>query len=135
MDIRIGEETYKAEFNGFTPIAYSQAFYELSESGRKQPSDIADAVSQIATSLTTYEVPAIVPLLKILYACIKTADPKFPKSFNDFASSLPVGAYDLRCEEGWATDVMRIVEENFFPETGDGVDSAQAEEADAEPSK
>lgn len=135
MEIRIGKETYKAEFNGFTPVIYSRVFSEESKGGYRKPGEITNAVAQIAESIAAYDIPAITPLLKILYACIKTADAKYPKSFKEFAASLPVGAYNLQCEEGWATDVMGIVEANFFPQKTDGVDAAPAEKAVAEASK
>lgn len=135
MEIRIGEETYKAEFNGFTPIAFSRAFTEVTETGRKRPRDIADAVSKIVDSLTTYEVPAITPLLEILYACIKTATPTFSQTFDEWASALPCGTFSLERKDGWAADVMRIVEDNFFPSAKDGVEAETTEKADAETSK
>lgn len=135
MEIRIGEEVYNAEFNGFTPIAFSRAFTEVTEAGRKRPRDIADAVSKIADSLTTYEVPAITPMLEILYACIKTATPTFPQTFDEWASSLPSGTFSLERKDGWAADVMRIVEDNFFPSAKDGVEAETPEKAAAEASK
>ena len=76
MLIKVGEKEFEATFNAFTPIAYSRCFNEVVEGGRKRPKDIADAVSKIAGSLMTSDVPAIVPLLEIFYACIKTATPK-----------------------------------------------------------
>lgn len=135
MEIRIGEETYKAEFNGFTPIAYSRAFSDAAANGRKRPRDIADAVSKIADSLTTYDVPAITPMLEILYACIKTATPTFPQTFDEWASALPSGTFNLERKDGWAADVMRIVEDNFFPSAKDGVEAEASEKAAAESAK
>lgn len=135
MEIRIGEETYKAEFNGFTPIAYSRAFSDATANGRKRPRDIADAVSKIADSLTTYDVPAITPMLEILYACIKTATPTFPQTFDEWASNLPSGTFSLERKDGWAADVMRIVEDNFFPSAKDGVEAEASEKAAAESAK
>ncbi|EEA89615.1 hypothetical protein [Collinsella stercoris] len=132
MDIRIGEKAYKAEFNGFTPIAFSRAFKEVAENGRKRPRDIAEAVSRIADSITTYGVPAVTPLLEILYACIKTAEPTFSKTFDEWVSALPSSAFNLERKDGWATDVMRIVEDNFFPSAKDGVEAEAAEKAAAE---
>ena len=87
MLIKVGEKSYEATFNAFTPIAYSRCFNEVVEGGRKRPKDIADAVSKIAGSLMTSDVPAIVPLLEIFYACIKTATPKFDTGFDEWVSS------------------------------------------------
>lgn len=131
MDVRIGEETCKAEFNGFTPIAFSRAFTEVTETGRKRPRDITDAVSSIAESLATCGIPAITPMLEILYACIKTATPTFSRTFEDWVSSLPAGTYNMERQDGWAADVMRIVEDNFFPSAADVVEAETSEKADA----
>lgn len=131
MKVTIGGTEYDAEFNGFTPIAYSRCFSETMENGKRRPKDIADAVSKIADSLSSFGLPAIVPLLEILYACIKTANPKFDVSFDDWVSALPPDVYNLERADGWATDVMGFVEENFFPSARNAVDTATAETASA----
>lgn len=131
MKVTIGGTAYDAEFNGFTPIAYSRCFFETLDNGKRRPKDIADAVSKIADSLTTYDVPAIVPMLEILYVCIKTADPKFAVGFDEWVSSLSPETYSLERADGWATDVMRIAEDNFFPSARRAVDTATAETASA----
>lgn len=131
MKIEIGGTEYDAEFNGFTPIAYSRCFSETMENGKRRPKDIADAVSKIADSLSSFGLPAIVPLLEILYACIKTANPKFGVPFDDWVSELPPDVYNLERADGWATDVMGFVEENFFPSARNAVDTATAEAASA----
>lgn len=131
MKVEIGGTAYDAEFNGFTPIAYSRCFFEVLDNGKRRPRDIADAVSKIADSLTTYDVPAIAPMLEILYACIKTADPKFSVGFDEWVSGLPAGVYNLERADGWAADVMRVVEDNFFPSTRDAVEAATGETANA----
>ena len=136
MLIKIGEKEFEATFNAFTPIAYSRCFNEVVEGGRKRPKDIADAVSKIAGSLMTSDVPAIVPLLEIFYACIKTATPKFDTGFDEWVSSFPSDAYNLERKDGWASDVMRIVEDNFFPSAAkDAVESEGAEKASPAASK
>lgn len=136
MVIKVGENEYEATFNAFTPIAYSRCFNEVVEGGRKRPKDIADAVSKIAGSLMTSDVPAIVPLLEIFYACIKTANPQFDEKFDEWVSSFPADGYDLERKDGWATDVMRIVMDNFFPSAAqDAVEAEEAEKASAAASK
>ena len=128
MLIKVGEKSYEATFNAFTPIAYSRCFNEVVEGGRKRPKDIADAVSKIAGSLMTSDVPAIVPLLEIFYACINTG-------FDEWVSSFPSDAYNLERKDGWASDVMRIVEDNFFPSAKEDVEAAPAEEESAAAAK
>lgn len=136
MLIKVGEKEFEATFNAFTPIAYSRCFNEVVEGGRKRPKDIADAVSKIAGSLMTSDVPAIVPLLEIFYACIKTATPKFDTGFDEWVSSFPPDAYNLERRDGWASDVMRIVEDNFFPSAAkDAVEAEEAEKASPAVSK
>lgn len=135
MLIKVGEKSYEATFNAFTPIAYSRCFNEVVEGGRKRPKDIADAVSKIAGSLMTSDVPAIVPLLEIFYACIKTATPKFDTGFDEWVSSFPSDAYNLERKDGWSSDVMRIVEDNFFPSAKEDVEAAPAEEESAAAAK
>lgn len=135
MLIKVGEKSYEATFNAFTPIAYSRCFNEVVEGGRKRPKDIADAVSKIAGSLMTSDVPAIVPLLEIFYACIKTATPKFDTGFDEWVSSFPSDAYNLERKDGWASDVMRIVKDNFFPSAKEDVEAAPAEEESAAAAK
>ena len=136
MLIKVGEKSYEATFNAFTPIAYSRCFNEVVEGGRKRPKDIADAVSKIAGSLMTSDVPAIVPLLEIFYACIKTANPKFDEKFDDWVSAFPAEAFDLERADGWAHDVMQIVRDNFFPSSKqDAVEAEEAEKTGAAASK
>ena len=136
MVIKVGDKEFEATFNAFTPIAYSRCFNEVVEGGRKRPKDIADAVSKSAGSLRTSDVPAIVPLLEIFYACIKTATPKFDTGFDEWVSSFPSDAYNLERKDGWASDVMRIVEDNFFPSAAkDAVEAEGAEKASPAASK
>ena len=98
MIVKIGDNEYEAICNGLTPIAY-----------------INEAVGAILDAQRVYGFPPIVPLLEILYACIKTADPRFPVKFDDWAAAFPADAYDLGRSDGWASDVMDLVAENFFP--------------------
>ena len=84
----------------------------------------------------TSDEPAIVPLLEIFYACIKTATPKFDTGFDEWVSSFPSDAYNLERKDGWASDVMRIVEDNFFPSAAkDAVEAEGAEKASPAASK
>ena len=136
MVIKIGETEYEAAFNGFTPIIFSRCFTvqkpDASEKPRKptiiyRPKDINESVGQLADSLQTYGVPAIAPLLEILYACIKTATPKFDVPFSDWVKALPAGTFDLQKGDGWAADVIKIVEDTFFPSASNGVAPKTAE--------
>lgn len=136
MEIKVGDATYTAEFNGFTPIAYSRCFHVEKQNGTRRPKDIIEAVGLIAETMTTYGIPSIEPLLEIFYACIKTSDPKFPTQFNDWVSSFPADAYDMGRADGWAADVMSgLIEPNFFPSPADGVDAAPAGKADTAAAK
>ena len=83
----------------------------------------------------TSDVPAIVPLLEIFYACIKTATPKFDTGFDEWVSSFPSDAYNLERKDGWSSDVMRIVEDNFFPSAKEDVEAKTAEEESADAAK
>lgn len=131
MLIKIGDREYEAEFNGYTPIVYSQSFADDIGGGRTRPRDIADAVSCIAASLTEYGVPAITPLLEILYSCIRTANPKWRQGFKDWAAEIPGSAFSLESGDGWATGVMQIVESNFFPSAAAAVGAKGAKDAAA----
>lgn len=130
MKIKIGDAEYKAEFNAFTPIAYSRCFTVGKPGGSQRPKDINEAVGQILSAQAEYGFPPAVPLLEILYACIKTADPKFGEGFDEWAAALPVSVYDLEREGGWSADVMRVVADNFFPSSS-AVGAATADEAAA----
>lgn len=130
MEIAVGNETYTATFNGFTPIAYSRCFSVRKANGTSRPKDIAEAVGLIGETVAAYGIPSIGPLLEIFYACIKTANPKFQTSFDDWVASFPTDAYDMGRDDGWAAGVMKgLVEPNFFPSTADGVEAAPAEKA------
>lgn len=131
MKIAVGDKEHEAVFNGFTPIAYSRNFKEVRNDGVKRPKDISEAVGMIAASMATYGIPSITGLLEIFYACIKTASPKFNVSFEDWAAGFPPDAYDLERGDGWAADVMGIVEENFFHTSASAVEAAPAETSDA----
>lgn len=135
MVIKIGEMEFEAAFNGFTPIVFSRVFRvekltnEGKPTGNFRPKDINEAVGLVADSMQTCGMPAMSALLEIFYACIKTAAPKFNESFNDWVTSLPMEAFDLQKGDGWAADVMGIIEENFFPSTPDGVEAAPAKKS------
>lgn len=134
MVIKVSEGVeYEAAFNGFTPIVFSRAFTvdKLNASGEptgiKRPKDINEDVGMIVESMQACGMPAMAALLEIFYACIKTANRKFDVPFDAWVESLPAEAFDLQKGDGWAADVMGIVEDNFFPSTPDGVEAAPAE--------
>lgn len=141
MVIKIGETEYEAAFNGFTPIVFSHCFtvQKLDASGKPtgiyRPKDINESVGLLADSLQPYGVPAMAPLLEILYACIKTATPKFDVPFDDWVKALPAGTFDLQKGDGWAADVIKIVEDNFFPSASDGMAAKTAKKTRAAASK
>lgn len=128
MKIKIGDTEYEAQFNAFTPIAYSRCFSVTGAKGLERPKDINEAVGAILDANGRYGFPPVVPLLEILYACIKTADPKFDQKFDDWVSALPMSAFDLQDPNSWASDVTDLVQQNFFPHAADGV-AAEAAEA------
>lgn len=127
MEIRIGEETYKAELNAFTPIVYSRCFTTEGAKGLRRPKDINEAIGAVLEVNGKYGFPPVLPLLEVLYACIKTADPKFDAKFEDWVSSLPMSAFDLQVEDGWASDVTDLIQQNFFPNAAAGVETEAAE--------
>lgn len=131
MVIKVGENEYEATFTAFTPIAFSRCFNVENDNGAKRPKDIAEDVGMIFASMQTVGIPAITALLEIFYACIKTATPKFDVPFKEWVEGFPPEAYDMQKEEGWASDVMQIVRDNFFQSANDGVDASPAEASDA----
>lgn len=132
MVIKVGELEFEAEFNGWTPIAFSRVFKaetldnEGNPTGKFRPKDINEDVGLIVEAMQSCGMPAMSALLEIFYACIKTATPAFKQTFGDWVKSLPKEAFDLQKGDGWAADVMGIVEDNFFPSTPDGVEAAPA---------
>ena len=131
MVIKVGEVEYEATFNGFTPIVFSRTFTVEKPGGAKRPKDINEDVGLIVETMQSCGMPSMSALLEIFYACIKTAKPKWSTTFDKWVKSLPQEAFDLQKGDGWASDVMTIVEDNFFPSTPDGVDTAPAEDASA----
>lgn len=137
MQIKIGDVAYEAAFNGFTPIVFSRTFTvdkmnaAGEPTGAKRPKDINEDVGMIVESMQACGMPAMAALLEIFYACIKTADRKFDTPFSAWVESLPAEAFDLQKGDGWAADVMGIVEDNFFPSAHDDVEAAPAEAASA----
>lgn len=131
MIIEVGEKKFEAVCNAFTPIAYSRCFHVENPNGARRPKDINEAVGAILAAQAEYGFPPIVPLLEIFYACIKTATPGFEEKFEEWVSGFPTDAYDLGRDDGWASDVMNIVKENFFPSAEKDVDTAPAEEESA----
>jgi hypothetical protein len=141
MVIKVGELEFEADFNGWTPIAFSHVFKvetldnEGNPTGKFRPKDINEDVGLIVESMQACGMPAMSALLEIFYACIKTATPALKQSFSDWVKSLPKEAFDLQKGDGWAADVMGIVEDNFFPSTPDGVEAAPAKKPRAAASK
>lgn len=141
MVIKVGELEFEADFNGWTPIAFSRVFKvetldnEGNPTGKFRPKDINEDVGLIVESMKACGMPAMSAMLEIFYACIKTATPAFKQSFSDWVKSLPKEAFDLQKGDGWAADVMGIVEDNFFPSTPDGVEAAPAKKPRSAASK
>lgn len=129
-EITVGGETYPVECNAFTPIVFSREFSVARADGSKRPKDINEDVSMVLEVQACSSVAPVVPLLEIFYACAKTADRKL-KQFDEWVKGFPADAYDLERSDGWATDVMGIVQENFFPNAGKNVEPATAEAPDA----
>lgn len=136
MVIKVGENEFEATFNAFTPIAFSRCFNVVKPNGTMRPKDINEDTGAILENLDKFGFPPLVPLLEIFYACIKTATPKFDIGFDEWVSSFPPDAYNLERRDGWASDVMRIVEDNFFPSAAkDAVEAEGAEKASPAASK
>lgn len=136
MLIKVGEKEFEATFNAFTPIAFSRCFNVVKPNGTMRPKDINEDTGAILENLGKFGFPPLVPLLEIFYACIKTANPQFDEKFDEWVSSFPADGYDLERKDGWATDVMRIVMDNFFPSAAqDAVEAEEAEKASAAASK
>ena len=136
MLIKVGEKEFEATFNAFTPIVFSRYFHVVNPNGTRRPKDINEAVGAILAAQNEYGFPPIAPLLEIFYACIKTANPQFDEKFDEWVSSFPADGYDLERKDGWATDVMRIVMDNFFPSAAqDAVEAEETEKASAAASK
>ena len=82
-------------------------------------------------------MPPIVPLLEIFYACAKTYNATakdktdLGKSFDDWVCSFPQSEFDLEREGGWASDVMQIIKDNYFPNAKADMEAATAEASDA----
>lgn len=130
MLIKVGDREFEATFNAFTPIAFSRCFNVVKPNGITRPKDINEDTGAILENLEKFGFPPIVPLLEILYACIKTADPKFDEGFDAWVSSFPADGFDLGRNDGWASDVMTIVQDNFFPSAKkDAVEAETAEKA------
>lgn len=129
--IKVGEHTYQVACNAFTPIVYQGAFSAERADGTRRPKDIMEAVGIIANTLTAVEAPAIAPLMEIFYAFAKTANPKLC-GFREFVEGFPADAFDMTRKDGWAADVMSLIEANFFPGAKEeGVGAEEAEEPSA----
>ena len=135
MLIKVGEKEFEATFNAYTPIVFSRYIHVVNPNGTRRPKDINEAVGAILAAQNEYGFPPIAPLLEIFYACIKTATPKFDEMFDEWVSAFPVDAYDLGRSDGWASDVMEIVQDNFFPSAKEVMDTAPAEEESAAAAK
>ena len=129
-EIAVGGETHPVACNAFTPIVFSREFSVTRADGSRRPKDINEDVSMILDVTANSSVAPVVPLLEIFYACAKTANAKL-KPFDEWVKAFPADAYDLERSDGWASDVMGIVRENFFPHAGKDVETAPAEAPDA----
>ena len=110
---------------------FSRTFSVEKPNGATRPKDINEDVGMIVETMKSCGMPSMTALLEIAYACIKTAKPRWGLGFDKWVKSLPPAAFDLQKGDGWAADVMGIVEDNFFPSTPDGVEAAPAEAASA----
>lgn len=129
-EIAVGGETYPVACNAFTPIVFSREFSVTRADGSQRPKDINEDVSMILDVTANSSVAPVVPLLEIFYACAKTANVKL-EPFDKWVKSFPSDAYDLERSDGWAADVMGIVQENFFPHAEKDVEPAPSETPDA----
>ncbi|MEG2261363.1 MAG: hypothetical protein RSB98_00810 [Raoultibacter sp.] len=128
--VSVGDIEHKMECNAFTPIVYSGEFKVDKPNGGKRPKDISEAIGVIAESLSYVGIPAITPLLEIFWAFEKTADQNL-EGFSEWLGKFPTDAYDMTRGDGWASDVMKLVEANFFPGQRTNVDAKAAEAPDA----
>ena len=117
------------ECNAFTPIAFSQSFYDTRDDGTRRPRDISDDLAKLIESLQYNSIPAITPLLDIFYAMARTADPKIEPFAKWITATFPPTAFDLTDGGGWAAEVLKVIEDNFFP--GAKEVSSEAAEASA----
>lgn len=129
-EISVGDEVYPVACNAFTPIIFSREFSVTRKDGSSRPKDINEDVSAILQVQAAYAMPPIVPMLEIFYACAKTAGAKL-KPFDDWVKSFPAEVYDLERSDGWAADVMQLVQQNFFPHAKDNLETETAEASDS----
>lgn len=135
--IEVGGVKYPVACNAFTPIAFSREFFVERKDGSRRPKDINEDVSVVLEVTSASNMPPIVPLLEIFYACAKTYNATakektdLGKSFEDWVRSFPQSEFDLEREGGWASDVMQIIKDNFFPNAKAHVEAAPAEAPDA----
>ena len=129
-EIAVGGETSPVACNAFTPIVFSREFSVTRADGTKRPKDINEDVSMVLEVQACSSVAPVVPLLEIFYACAKTADRKL-KPFEEWVKGFPTDAYDLERSDGWASDVIDIVKDNFFPHAKEDMAAAPAEASDA----
>lgn len=135
--IEVSGVKYPVACNAFTPIAYSREFFVERKDGSRRPKDINEAISVVIDVLAASNIPPIVPLLEIFYACAKTYNATakektdLGKSFEDWVCGFPQTEFDLERKGGWASDVMQIIKDNFFPNAKAGVEAAPAEAPDA----
>lgn len=128
--ITVGGVEHAVTCNAFTPIVYAGQFKERKPSGGYKPRDISEAIGIIADSMASVGFPAIAPLLEIFWSFEKTEN-RGLEDFDAWLANFPADAFDLTKKEGWATDVMQLVEANFFPGSGEDVETSAAETPDA----
>lgn len=107
--IEVGGVEYPVACNAFTPIAYSREFFVERKDGSRRPKDINEAISVVLDVSAASNIPPIVPLLEIFYACAKTYNATakektdLGKSFEDWVCGFPQSEFDLEREGGWAS--------------------------------
>ncbi len=88
--IEVGGVEYPVACNAFTPIAYSREFFVERKDGSR-PKDINEAISVVLDVSAASNIPPIVPLLEIFYACAKTYNATAKEKTGVLASPLRIG--------------------------------------------
>lgn len=113
--IKVGEAEYSVAANAFTPIIYGGEFSKALTNGKRGRKDINDAMAEINEAMETSGIPPMATLLECFWAFCKTADrstPPFAKWLEGIDSTALLA---LNMEDGWSADMMRFIQEAFFP--------------------